>query len=142
MIRGQVQLQELSFRFCKSSGSSSGFRAVLLGPELSGFAAQFPGVGVRVREAPMRAPSVTARWRDGSSKVIGLKNGTSRDVVGVIARLRDAASGARRSFKKPVTAASGSVSVQGVWDPSITYNGFSVRVARQLPVQAPPAALQ
>jgi hypothetical protein len=130
MIRGALQLTSLTVRFCKSSGSSSGVRDLLLNDRLAAFAARHPSLAMAVREAPMRAPMVAAAWADGSAKVIGLKGFTAAEVERVLARLRDAASGARRRFGKPVTTSSGSATVQGVWDPSVTYDNFSLREAR------------
>ncbi len=130
MIKGALQLTSLTVRYCKSSGSSRGVRALLLNDQLTAFAAAHPTLTLAVREAPMRAPVVSAAWADGSAKVIDLKNSTAVEVQRVLRRLRDAASGARRRFGKPVTTSSGSPTVQGVWDPSIGYEGFIIREAR------------
>jgi large subunit ribosomal protein L43 len=138
MIKGVLQLERLTVRYCKSSGSSLGVRSLLLNDRLAAFAQQHPSLTLAVREAPMRAPLVSAQWADGSSKVIDLKNSSAVEVERVLRRLRDAASGARRRFGKPVTTTSGSPSVQGVWDPSITYEGFQLREAKQLSQQQQP----
>ena len=141
MIRGALQLTSLTVRFCKSSGSSAGVRNLLLNDRIAAFAAGAPSATVAVRELPMRAPFVSARWADGSGKIVDVKNRTAAEIERVLRRLRDAASGARRGFGKPVTTASGSPSVQGVWDPSITYAGFAIREARaDAPKDAAPAA--
>ena len=140
MIRGVPQLSTLTLRFCKSSGSSAGVRELLLSDRLSAFAAAHPALALAVREAPMRAPMVAAGWADGSAKVIGLKGFSPREVERVLARLRDAASGARRRFGKPVTTSSGSPTVQGIWDPSVTYDNFSIRESRVAAAAAAAAA--
>ena len=127
MIKGALQLSSVTVRYCKSSGPSSGVRALLLNDRLAAFAREHPTLTLAVRESPMRAPTVTAAWADGSDKVIDVSGATAVEVERVLARLRDAASGARRGFGKPVTTTSGSPTVQGVWDPSITYEGFALR---------------
>lgn len=126
-INGTLQLTRVIVRYCKSSGSSDGVRGYLKGG-LAPFAASHPTITFSVTDAPMRPPYIRGEWLDGTSKVIDVKNRDAGYVGEVLEGLRDAASGARRNLRKPVTT--GSPSVQGVWDPSITYEGFSMRDAK------------
>ena len=75
-----------------------------------------------------RAPLARAEYADGSSREIGLKNASAAEVAAALQRLRDSASGVGRSFIKPVSTQS--PSVQGAWDPSVSYEGFAMREAR------------
>jgi len=76
----------------------------------------------------MKGPCIRGEWADGSAKVIDIKNRPPHYIEKVLERMRDAATGARRNLRDPVHT--GAPSVQGVWDPSITYEGFSIRESK------------
>jgi hypothetical protein len=101
-------------------------------PSLAAFAAANPHVAVAASVRANRAPLARAEYADGSSREVDLKNSSAHEVAAALQRLRDSASGVGRSFLRPVATAN--PSVQGVWDPSVTYEGFAMREAR------PPAA--
>jgi len=106
-------------------------------PSLAAFAAANPHVAVAASVRANRAPLARAEYADGSSREVDLKNGSAAEVAAALQRLRDSASGVGRSFLKPVATAS--PSVQGAWDPSVSYEGFAMREAR-LPAAAQQAA--
>ena len=83
-----------------------------------------------------RRPLARAEYADGSAREIGLKNLSAREVAAALQRLRDSASGVGRSFKRPV--ATRTPSVQGAWDPSLSYEGFAMRESRR-PLPPPPS---
>lgn len=62
---------------------------------------------------------------DGTRKEITLKNLTPNQIQEVALKLRNVATATNRDLSKPVSTSS--PSVQGIWDPSITYEGFSIR---------------
>lgn len=126
-VNGVWQLEKLTLRYCKSSGSSAGVRE-LLRNGAAAFAERNPHLKIEAVQEPMKAPRVIGRYRDGTRKEIDVKNKAPAEVAGVMQRLRNAATASRRSFRKPVQG--GTPSVQGVWDPSITYAGFALREAR------------
>lgn len=127
-LRGVIQLERLILSFCKASGSSAGVRDALLVPGFTRFALENASVSVVTQNCPSRAPRAIALYRDGTRREIDLKNRDVSAVLTTMHRLRDSATGARRSFKKPVQ--SHVPSVQGVWDPSVTYKGFDLRETR------------
>jgi hypothetical protein len=125
-VNGVLQLEKLVLSFCKASGASAGVRASLAAPAgVARFALENASVAVSAEVAPSRAPRAIAHYRDGTRREIDLKNRGAAAVGAVLRKLRDSATGARRSFRKPV--ATHVPSVQGVWDPSITYKGFELR---------------
>lgn len=54
-----------------------------------------------------------------------MKNLSSAEIAEVVQRLRDSSTGVVRKLQRPV--ATSKPSVQGIWDASITYSGFSMR---------------
>ena len=132
-VGGKFQLERVILRYCKTSGSSVGARSYLLN-EINTFAAVHPTITFSLKEVPMKAPCIRGEWADGSVKVIDIKNRPPEYIGKVLERLRDAATGARRNLRDPVHT--GAPSVQGVWDPSITYEGFSIRESKlKLPLE-------
>ncbi len=126
-VNGILQLEALTLRYCRASGASRGAREAVA-RHLADFARATPGAAVAARAIPSQAPRVVAAYRDGTRKEIDLKNKSAGEVAAVLARLRDLATAARRSFRKPV--ATRVPTVQGMWDPSITYEGFELREAK------------
>lgn len=124
-LNGVRQLERLTLRFCKASGASAGVRNVIRKEDLSRFAAENSAVRVATTVVASQAPRAVAVYLDGSKKEIDLKNQTADEIGLVMRRLRDAATAKRRSFRKPVQTTT--PTVQGLWDASITYNGFELR---------------
>ena len=123
-LNGIRQLERLTLRFCKASGSSSGVRAVIRN-DIGRFAVENSSVRVSTTVVASQAPRAVAVYRDGSRKEIDLKNQSPIEICTVMRRLRDLATAKRRSFRKPVQTMT--PSVQGLWDASITYTGFELR---------------
>jgi len=123
-VNGVLQLERLVLSYCRASGASAGVRDALRG-DVARFALAHASVAVSAEVSASRAPRAIAHYRDGTRREIDLKNRDAASVGGVLRRLRDSATGARRSFRRPV--ATHVPSVQGVWDPSITYTGFTLR---------------
>jgi len=111
-IRGVWQLSSVTLRFCKAGGSSAGVREYI-GGELRGWAAAHGEVAVSVVHGAGRHPTATGAYRDGSAKVVDLRNRRAAEVAAVLAAMRDTATGRVRKFRHPVL--SRVPSVQGVW---------------------------
>ncbi len=75
---------------------------------------------------------------DGTTKDVGVKNKGPEVIVTVAQRMRDSSTGIVRRLRKPV--ASQSPSIQGMWDPSVTYEGFEIREGK-IPANAAAAAV-
>ncbi len=60
------------------------------------------------------------------------------EIAVVVQRLRDASTGIVRKLHKPVTT--GKPTVQGIWDPSVTYDGFQLREGKVPQAKAPASA--
>ena len=71
---------------------------------------------------------------DGSRMEIDVCNQSPEEIAAVVQRVRDASTGVVRRLSKPVTTHR--PSIQGVWDPSVEYDGFKVREAK-VPAPAP-----
>jgi hypothetical protein len=123
-LNGVLQLEKLSLRFCKASGASAGARAIVR-DEIERFATETSSARIAAKVVPARAPRLIAEYRDGSSKEIDVKNRSPEEILTVMRRLRDLATAKRRSFRKPVQTHT--PTVQGLWDASITYEGFELR---------------
>lgn len=65
---------------------------------------------------------------DGTTKTVGLKNTTLADVVGVVTGMKNVGTGRVRDLRKPVL--SKVPSIQGAWDPSVSFKELSVREGR------------
>ena len=62
---------------------------------------------------------------DGTAKAVDLRNKDAAAVAGVLQAMRDVTSGRVRRFRRPVS--SRVPSVQGLWDPSNTFDNFELR---------------
>lgn len=62
---------------------------------------------------------------DGSTREVDVKNVSRKTVQRVMQRMRDSASGRARDLSRPI--ASRTPSIQGIWDPSVTFGVFSLR---------------
>mmetsp|Transcript_11740 Transcript_11740/g.27979 ORF Transcript_11740/g.27979 Transcript_11740/m.27979 type:complete len:129 (+) Transcript_11740:134-520(+) len=124
--RGVWQLQELTLRYCRASGSSAGVREFLR-EGLVEFARANPQLKVRTVVKPNRHPIAVGDYLNGNTKVVDLKNRGVDDVGLVAQRLRDDAG--RKVQRHHVPVVSEVPSVQGVWDPSTSFQGeFDVEV--------------
>jgi hypothetical protein len=63
---------------------------------------------------------------DGTRKDVGVKNTAPRGVAAALDGLRRASTATVRDLARPVVSAH--PSVQGPWDPSTTYEQFSLRI--------------
>ena len=144
MERGIWQLKRLNLHYSTSDHSSKGMRDFILGIatstssqaqkvhqsplSLAAFALANPHLAIDAKAHANRAPRVVGEYADGSTRVVDVKNKTASEISIVVQRARDSASGIGRKYTKPVITQS--PSVQGVWDPSVTYEGFSIREAK------------
>ena len=62
---------------------------------------------------------------DGTAKAVDLRNKEAAAVAAVLQAMRDVTTGRVRRFRRPV--ASRVPSVQGLWDPSNTFDDFELR---------------
>lgn len=78
---------------------------------------------------PLTSPPAPAPFSlavDGTRREIDLKNCRADDVARAVQRLRDSATGSgRRRYNSPTE--SQRPTVQGVWDPAISYAGFEIK---------------
>ncbi len=65
---------------------------------------------------------------DKSTKDVGIKNQASEDVNSVLEQLRSVSTATVRDLSRPVV--SPHPSVQGPWDPSTSFDSFSLRIAQ------------
>ena len=79
--------------------------------------------------APALLSPVSLRAGDGTIKPVDLRNKDAAAVAAVVAAMRDTATGRVRKFRQPVV--SRTPSVQGVWDPSNTYEEFELRSCKE-----------
>jgi hypothetical protein len=143
MEKGIWQLKKLVLHYSTSDHSSKGMRDFILGItssqvgssgglqsplSLAAFALANPQLAIDAKAHANRAPRVVGEYADGSTRVVDVKNKTAAEIAIVVQRARDSASGIGRKYTKPVITQS--PSVQGVWDPSVTYEGFSIREAK------------
>ena len=63
---------------------------------------------------------------NGRQKVLNVGNKDANDIAKLILELRDSCGDANRRYLKPVYG--GVESVQGVWDPSTTFDEFKLSV--------------
>jgi len=148
MDRGVWQLRKLTLHYCVSDATSRGVRDFILGvapaapaapaaaaaswaaapATLAAFAAANPQLAIETRVHPNRAPRVAGEYADGSARSVDLKNRSAAEVAQAVQRARDSASGVSRRYGRPV--ATRTPTVQGAWDPSLTYEGFELREAK------------
>ena len=79
--------------------------------------------------APALLSPVSLRAGDGTIKPGDLRTKDAAAVAAVVAAMRDTATGRVRKFRQPVV--SRTPSVQGVWDPSNTYEEFELRSCKE-----------
>ena len=113
-------------------------RSAFIVGELRDWASSNSGVSVSVVHGAGRHPIASGRYVDGSAKVVDLRNKAATDVATVLDALRDTATGRVRKFRQPVF--SHVPSVQGVWDPSNSYEDFAMREATPENANAPTEA--
>jgi hypothetical protein len=66
---------------------------------------------------------------DGTRKEVGIKNRSVEEIREVLESLKTVTAGTRY-FKKPVV--SRVPSIQGPWDPSVSFDGVTIREAKPL----------
>jgi len=147
MEKGIWQLKKLILHYSTSDQSSKGMRDFILGVgntlqgnnivvqqssplSLTAFALANPQLAIDAKAHANRAPRVVGEYIDGSTRVVDVKNKSSTEIAIIVQRARDSASGIGKKYTKPVITKS--PSVQGVWDPSVTYEGFEIREAKSL----------
>ena len=161
-LTGTWQLKKLVVHFCVADAASAGVRAFVLGAAggapststssssssssapspspltLAAFALANPQLAIETRVHVNRAPRIAAEYADGSRRDLDVKGRSALQVADVVQRARDSASGVGRRYLKPVSTRN--PTVQGVWDPSLTYEGFLMREAKAVAAGAAPGA--
>ncbi|KAL4795867.1 thioredoxin-like protein [Aspergillus venezuelensis] len=109
-----LQCKQLDFHYCDWAGSSRGMNAFLK-HALPKFAAQNPGIEIRVSPRPHKHPIIKGHYINGREKTICVRN-LEPEQIAVKADMLKAASGEKnKRTKKPVTSIN--ESVRGIWDP-------------------------
>lgn len=151
-INGVWQLTQLTLTYCRASGTSAGARCVprrasaerarprpsLTRPTrpsrsafvkggLAAFAAANPQLTVNIAVKPGKAPTLIARYADGTGKHVDVKREDAAGVALAAARLRDAATATVRHFRRPVITRR--PTVQGVWGPDVVHAPVVLRTA-------------
>ena len=86
--RGVFQLRKLTVKYCEHSGSSRGARDFIRHCILD-FANKTPAAEVVTELRPGKHPYIMGEYLTGSSKVIGVKNITPKEIMDYAMMLRN-----------------------------------------------------
>ncbi|XP_063221843.1 large ribosomal subunit protein mL43 [Bacillus rossius redtenbacheri] len=114
-----VQLQRITFKFCKYNGASNGVRE-FLESDLLDFANGNPGIVVYVKPRRHHSPNITAEYLNGERQVISLHNFTRDEVNKWVKFLRTQSGNPFIRFRKMSQTVN--PSIQGTWTPFTNRN--------------------
>ncbi|EDO49536.1 predicted protein [Nematostella vectensis] len=108
------QLQRLTLNYCRAGGSSRGIREYI-DSEVLNFAKQNPEVAFYVRERNGKHPRIVAKYLNGNSKIIDVKNMQPSEISEWTRRLLGESGAKIEKIRK--FWHTDNPSIQGTWDP-------------------------
>ena len=112
MIRGVRQLQKVTVKYCRQSGSSKGARALLQEGGLPQWCRENPDIQIETEVKAGRHPLLVAEFLQ-NEKVVSIRNDSSEGILSRLNALKDESGIPYSRFKKPVI--SSNPSLQGTW---------------------------
>ncbi|CAG2066908.1 unnamed protein product, partial [Timema podura] len=109
-----LQLQRITFKFCKNHGASRGIRE-FLETDLIDFSKNNPGIVVYVKPRRHRSPNLTVEYLNGERQVINCHNFSREEVSKWVTLLRTQSGNPTIRYRK--LWHTDSPSIQGPWTP-------------------------
>nr|CAD7454530.1 unnamed protein product [Timema tahoe] len=128
-----LQLQRITFKFCKNHGASRGIRE-FLETDLIDFSKNNPGIVVYVKPRRHRSPNLTVEYLNGERQVINCHNFSREEVSKWVTLLRTQSGNPTIRYRK--LWHTDSPSIQGPWTP-FTNRRPELNLA-QFPREKPP----